>query len=192
MFASQPINGRTINSVPMPPSFCALLYALALSILILGFAHFLAKKCRPWAAFRMAVVAAFFGSGLVYAVHADIGWASWLVSDFSRLAGRDVDSKLTQMDGYGQMYSVARSARGVLEREYMLLAGDGYVRLRTEYLLLPKRRRDTADDILVLDDASACYDPATRTLTRGNLKITDVEPVIVYARGAYILRKRKS
>ena len=139
---------------------------------------------------KKAAIAAFFASGLAYAAAADLGWAAWLAGDLENLGGRNVDEKLMRIDGYGHIQDVVRSVRGILRPEYMLLTGDDYVRLRAEYLLLPLRKRDTAGDILVLDDSAARYDRAARTLTKGPLKLSGVEEIFVHASGAYVLRKK--
>ena len=190
MFARPPIGGSTINSVPLPPSFCVLIYAMTALVLAFGAAYWVMRKHSLRAAFKKAVVAAFMFSGLAYSVHADLGWAAWLLGDLENLGGLDAEERLMRLDGQAHLHAVVSAARAVLRPEYMLFADDEYTRLRAEFILLPLRKRERAGDILVLGDSSAHYDPGTRTLTRGTLTIADVDPVFVFSRRAYVLRKR--
>lgn len=176
MFTTMPISGPTINTVLLSPFFITLVYALILLVFII---------VSP---IRKAVVVAFFVSGLVWAFHADIGWITWLRDDVHTYGGLNTDQKLLKMEV--GIYDFARAAREVLKKDYLIFASDDTLKLRFEYFLLPLRKREQSSDIVVLGDNAAQYDQTTRTFTRGTLTIVDVDPILVYARNAYILRKR--
>jgi len=188
IFTTMPISGSTINSVRLHPSFVTLIYVLILLSLVTATSVYFSKKQRFSISARKAVAAAFFVSGFLWAIHADISWTTWLRDDLRNLGGLETDQKLLKLDG--RLYDFVRSARGVLSNEYVLVAPDDYLRLRFEYFLLPLRKREQAADIVVLGNEPVQYDQATRTFTKGSLIIVDVEPILAYARNACVLRKR--
>jgi len=188
IFRTMPISGPTINNVPLPQEFRDILFTLIPLLLVITTLIFLSKKQRFSAAVRQAIVTTFFISGFLWALHADLGWSTWLRNDLQTFGGRDVEQKLLSMEG--GLYDFVRASRRVLKDDYMLYASDDYIKWRTEYFLLPLRKREQASDIIVLADDAARYDPATRTFTRGPVTIPDVDPVLLYAPDAYILRKR--
>jgi hypothetical protein len=189
IFTPPPIMGVTINSVSLPPEVRQFLYGLIALLLACGTIYYLVNNLRFHAALRKSVILAFFVAGFFYALHADIGWSTWVIHDSRNLAGMNTDAKLEKLEG--GIYDFAQKARTILGTEYMLFTSDAYLGLRAEYFLLPLRKREQANDIVVLADTLARYDQATRTFTRENIKITDVEPIFVFAQNAYILRKRR-
>lgn len=189
MFSPPPIMGVTINTVFLSPEVLLIMYGTMASLLVAGTIFFSMQKNRFVAALKKAAVVAFFGAGLLYAVHADIGWSIWLSDDAWTFSGLDTNAKLTRLEG--GIADFSRAAGNILGPEYMIFTSDEYVGWRTEYLLLPHRRRDRADDIVVLADNLSRYDPVARAFTRNDLKVENVEPVLIFAKNAYILRKRK-
>ena len=189
IFSYPPIHGITINTVALAPEVRTFLY-LIIGLTVVIVSLFLLLNGRRFVdAIRKSIFTAFFVSGIIYAIHADIGWSSWLDQDTRTFYGIDGDLKLVRLEG--SMADFAIKARSVLGPEYTLFTPDSYLLLRTEYFLLPLRRRELAQDIVVLGDNTARYDPATRTFTRDTLKIENVDPLLIYARNAYILRIKK-
>lgn len=190
LFTAQPITGVTINTVALSPSFIFLLYILIAVVLIIATAVFLRKKFPLLAALGKAFIVVFFFVGIVYAVHADIGWSGWFANDLHVYSGLGTDQKLLKMeDG---IYAFAVDARKMIPRDYMLFSTNEYAKLRLEYFLLPLRKREQSEFIIVLLDPEARYDAVTATLTRGDVKVEPVKPVFMPASNAYILRRLPS
>ncbi len=188
LFLTLPINGITINTVPLFPSFTVLVYSAAALVFAFTCIFFLSKHALP-ASIKKAVVVSFFSAGLLYAVHADIGWSTWLIHDSRTLAGLKTEEKLSRMeDG---LYNFSVAARQVVDGDYALYSSDASLALRIEYFLLPLRKRDQARYLIVAADSQARYDPVSRTFTRGDVKVEQVEPVLVFARNAYILMRKQ-
>jgi hypothetical protein len=181
--------GVTINTVVLHPAVRSFIFILIALVLIMGTFVFLSRKYRFAGAFRKAVVLAFFISGLAYAIHADVGWTTWLTRDFQTYGGLGTDEKLLRMEG--GLYDFARRARGILPETYQIYSSDVAFQWRMEYFLLPKRYKENSQFIVVIADESSRYDPAKRQFTRDKVKIEDVDMVSNYARNAYILRRRQ-
>jgi len=190
IFATRPIDRGTINGVYISPSFILFMYILISVILIFAAAVFLIKKASFVSSLKKAFIVAFFSAGVVYAVYADIGWSRWLMSDARTYAGLSTDEKLLKMDD--AIYAFALIARKTIPCDYMLFSANDYVRLREEYLLLPLRKRAQSDYIVVLADPESHYDKATLTFSRGSVKISPVELLIMPASYAYILKRKQS
>lgn len=190
IFTIQPISGITINTVILSPSFIILIYVFMAVILIFSTAFFLMKKTGIVSALNKAFIVTFFSAGLIYAVHADIGWSGWLMNDARTYGGLGMDQKLLKMEGV--IYAFALDARKRIPRDYMLFSENEYARLREEYFLLPLRKREKSDYIVVLADPEASYDEVTHTFSRGVLKISPVEPVFMPASNVYILKRKPS
>ncbi len=187
LFFTPPIDGVTINTVPLSPSFTSLLYILVAFVFIFGIIIFLTRKYHLPAAIKKAAVISFFSAGIVYTVHADFGWSTWITNDRRDFAGLTTEEKLSRMDR--GLYDFTVSARKVIDDDYMLFSSDGYQSLRAEYFLLPLRKRDQAKYIVVLTDSETSYDPAARIFTSRDVRIGRVEPVLGLARNAYILKR---
>ena len=189
LFSTPSINGITINDVPLSSSLLGLLYILMAIILVGGIIISL-KKYTFLTAFKKGGIITFFSVGIVYAIHSDIGWSAWVINDNRSFAGLQTDGKLSRMeDG---LYDFTLAVRKVLDDDYMLYSSDSYLPLRMEYFLLPYRKRDQAKYIIVLVDKESQYDQTTRTFTRGDVKIDQVDPVLVFARDAYVLKRKPS
>jgi hypothetical protein len=188
IFSIPPITGITINMVFLSPAFRQIMYLAIMVLFPASTLMFLAKKLSFTLALKKAIIITFLASGTLYAVHADIGWTRWLIDDTRKFSGLDTDAKLSKMEG--GLYDFSRSAEKVLGKDYVLYSSDSYIALRTEYFLLPLRKRDQAGDIVVLADNASRYNQATHTFTRENLVVNNVEPILVFANNAYILRKR--
>jgi len=190
VFSYPPITGVTINTVYLSPSFRSFLYAVAVLCLIIAVVVLRYRRKRPWdTSVLTGLLIAFFASGLLYALHADIGWAAWMRADVARFGGRTTDEKLTQLDQ--GLYVFSRLARDIVgDGSYRLFAPDTYLRERTEYFLLPARKREEADFVLVLADPQVRFDASAGTLIRGDLKIERLHLVRAFAADAYILRKQ--
>jgi len=189
LISPPPINGTTLNSVMLDPSFTLFMYILVCTLLVSLIVLYLKRRSRPLPALNTALLMTFFSAGTIYAAHADIGWTAWLTNDIGMFAGKSTEEKLSAMDD--AIWDFAREAKAVIPREYELYSSDETAALRTEYFLLPLRKREQADYIVVLRDRQADFDPVTGTLSRGNFRIGHVEAVRLFARDTYIL-KRKS
>ncbi len=188
IFSYPPIYGVTINTVLLSPAFRELVYYIIIISFILATTFFLSKKLSLKQALRKALLASFFISGFVYTVHADVGWAKWIMHDSKMYGGLDTEEKLLRMDD--GLYDFSRKAKKLIRGEYALYAAEDYIRLRTEYFLLPLRKRSDAKYIIVLLDKEAAYNPASHTFVRGDKKINNAYEILHYQEGAYILEKR--
>ena len=189
LFSMPAINGTTINGVPLSASFVRLLYVFMAVILLVSIFISL-RKYIFLSALKKAVMITFFAAGIVYAIHADIGWSVWLINDDRTFAGLTTDEKLSRMEG--GLYNFALAAGKVVGDDYELYSSDNSLSLRMEYFLLPHRKREQAQYIIVLVDNQAQYDQTSRTFTSGNVKIEHVAPVLVFARDAYVLKRISS
>jgi hypothetical protein len=188
VFTPQPITGVTINTVLLHPvmrTFILILSALALFIAMVAFMI----RNNPFvSSIKNAFVITFFVSGLAYTLHADIGWTAWLSHDIKNYAGLGIDEKLSRMEG--GYYNIIRMMQNYIDDDYQLYCTNEYIGLRTEYFLLPKRKREQARYIIVLADGEARYDQENRTFTRRDITISPVESVFNYAPDAYVLKKK--
>lgn len=187
MFTAPPIMGVTINNVPLPSSFRAFVY---LFIIVLGVAitvYFLLNGARPGHALKKAALITFFSSGVLYAVQSDYLWSTWLVTDAAAFRGLSTNDKLVRLEG--GIVDFAQQVNKTIDGDYMLFSSQDYLALRLEYFLLPKRKRQEAKYLVVAADQQSNYDQKSRVFTRGELKIGPVEPVLLYARNAYVLKR---
>jgi len=180
--------GVTINTVMLNPAMRPVLYATIVIACITGLLFFLHAQNRFLQALKKSLLVSFFASGLLYAVHADIGWTTWIIRDIRAFAGRTTDEKLLNMEG--RYYDFVRLSKKYLPDTYMLYSSNSYLALRSEYFFLPARKRENADVIVVLADNEARYDSAQRTLTRGTVRYTNVEPLLLYLPDAYVVKKQ--
>ena len=187
MVTPPPIMGITINTVSLSPSVRLLVYLAIGSVVLLGTLAGISGKKRPAAAFRNAAITAFFVSGMLYALQADTGWTMWLMNDEQAFGGLPTEGKLLKMEG--GLYDFVRRARDVVHGDYELYSSDGTAALRAEYFLLPLRKRTEGKYIIVLADNEARFDPRAETFVRGDVRIDHVEPVLLLARDAYILKR---
>lgn len=131
----------------------------------------------------------FFTSGILYALHGEIGWAVWLRTDISRFGGLTTEEKLVRLEQ--GLYRFSRQARNIVGAgDYQLFSAEQYFRERAEYFMLPARKRERADIIIVLVDPKVQFDAKSGTLVREKLKIGNVQLVSAYADDAFILRRR--
>jgi hypothetical protein len=187
IFMTLPISGVTINNVFLSPEFRIILYLLIAVILTAGTLYFTTKNFTLPDAFKKAVIIAFFASGLLYAIHADIGWTSWIITDVKKYWGLSTEDKLRTMDD--GLYEFSLQAKKILDDDYQLYSSNKYMAARAQYYLLPLHRREQAPYIVVIADNEARFDHLTRIFTRGEKKIADVRPVLFFARNAYILKR---
>jgi hypothetical protein len=190
LFSVPPITGVTINDVMLAPDVRVLVYSLAGVVLVIVAAFSLLNGSRPSVAGRRALLAAFFSAGILYAVLADYVWSGWITADMRSFGGLKTEEKLGRLEGRFSDFTLA--AKKVIEGDYLLFSSDSYLSLRAEYFLLPLRKRAEANYIIVLADQEAQYDQTSRTFTRGGLRIGSVDPVLVFARNAYILKRNPS
>jgi hypothetical protein len=187
IFMYPPITGVTINSVFLSPEFRIIEYCLIVIILIFGTIYFLRKKSLLADAFKKSFFIAFFASGLLYAIHADIGWTTWLITDFKNYWGLSTEDKLRKMDG--DLYEFAIQAKKIINNDYQIYTSNEYMYFRTQYYLLPLVRHEQASYIVVIADNEAKFDADSHIFTRGATTIPDVKPVLVFAKNAYILKR---
>jgi hypothetical protein len=187
IFLTPPITGVTINSVFLSPEFRVIVYLIIAVILVFGTIFFTTKKFLLSDALRKAIIAAFFASGLLYAIHADIGWTTWLMTDIRNYWGLSTGDKLRTMES--GLYEFALHAKQIVTDDYQIYSSSDYAQKRTQYFLLPLHKRAQAPYIIVIVDNEARFDPRTRIFTRGETIIANVEPVLMFAKDAYILRR---
>ena len=180
--------GVTINTVNLSPAFREVLYILMAVLFVLLTIVFTTNKQKPLSALKRSFVSVFFIAGMLYALHADLGWSTWLATDIRTFAGLTTDEKLLKLEG--GLYDFVRKARTVVKDDYQIFSTDSYFAFRSEYFLLPLRKRDNAPYLIVLADDTAHYDQKTRTFTRGDIKVHNVDILLAYAPNAYILVKR--
>jgi hypothetical protein len=157
-------------------------------ILIFGTIYFSTKKFILPDAFRKAIATAFFASGLLYAIHADIGWATWLVTDVKNYWGLSTEEKLEKLDD--GLYEFSLQAKKIVTDDYQIYTSNEYMYFRIQYYLLPLLRHEQAPYIIVIADNEAQFDPHTRIFTRGKTMTANVEPVLVFSQNAYILKRQ--
>jgi hypothetical protein len=188
--STPPLTSTSINTVGLTPAFTLFLYILTAVILIVALAFHLMKQSRPLAAVYKASIISFFSVGIIYAVHADIGWSRWISLDMQAFGGFSTEEKLSVLeDG---VWDFARTARSLIPHDYVLYSSDKNIALRTEYFLLPLRKRELSDYIIVLFDEASHFDSSTKTFTRGDVKIGPVAPVLIIAPDTYILKRQPS
>lgn len=181
-----PILGDTINTVFLSPEFRVILYLLIAIILVLG-TLFFTKRLLLHNALRKAIITAFCASGLLYAIHADIGWTKWILTDVENYWGLSTQDKLRKMEG--ELYEFVLLAKQIVNDDYEIYSSEDYLKKRTQYFLLPLHRREQAPYIIVIADNEARFDPRTRLFTRGETVIANAKPVLVFDQNVYILRR---
>lgn len=182
-----PITGVTINTVWIGPFARTALYGAAAVAFAAGVIAHLVKRYPAASAVRRALLASLFAAGMFYTLRADIGWSAWVNRDMETFGGLTTDEKLLKLDG--GLYDFSRRARSVVTGDYTIYAADPYLAQRTEYFLLPRRKRTDAPIILVLADPASVYDPARRTFTRGDVRWDDVNLLLRYGTDAYIVSR---
>jgi hypothetical protein len=188
IFLTPPISGMTILSVFLSPEFRIIVYLFIGIILVFGALSFiLVKKIALPNAFRKAIISAFFASGLLYAIHADIGWTTWLITDVKNYWGLSTEDKLRKMeDG---LYEFALQAKKIVTDDYEIYSSYEYPKKRTQYFLIPRHKREQAPYIIVFADNEARFDPLTHVFTRGETMIANAELVLAFEEYAYILKR---
>ena len=187
IFMTPPITGTTIIDVFLSPEFRIIVYLLIAIVLIFGTLYFKAKKIALPDAFRKAIIAAFFVSGLLYAIHADIGWTTWLITDIRSFWGMSTDDKLKKLDSV--LYEFVIQTKKIVNDDYQIYSSSDYAKDRIQYFLLPLHKREQAPYIIVIADNEARFEYHTRIFTRGDIKIAGADPVLVFAPDAYILKR---
>jgi hypothetical protein len=180
-----PIMGITINTVFLHPAVRTILYLAIVVSLVTGFLVFLRRSPSFVTAARKAVILSFFLSGLLAAVYADIGWSVWVSRDYENLSGLSVNGKLTRIEG--QLYDFTQRAGAIIQDSYQIYA-PAYISLRSQYWLLPLRKRDDARYIVVIEDPAARYDPANRVFSHDDKRFPNMDLVLNYAPQVYVLK----
>jgi hypothetical protein len=183
-----PVSGVTINTVWISPAARTVLYGAMAAAFAAGFFAFFTKRYPAAAAVRRGVLAALFAAGILYSLRADFGWSLWVRQDLRTFGGLTTEEKLLKLDG--ALYDFVRRARTVLPGDYMLFSPDQYLLWRTEYLLLPLRKRTTAPTVIVLADPQASYDPRTGIFTRGDLRREGMAPLLQFGPDAFIVTRQ--
>lgn len=183
-----PISGVTINTVWIGPVARAVLYGAMAAAFAAGLLAHLSRRYPAAGAVRRALLAALFAAGILYALRADIGWSVWVTRDLAALGGLTTEEKLLKVNG--GVYDFSRRARAVVSGDYMIYSPDSYLAQRTEYFLLPLRRRSDAPVIIVLADPTAVYDPARRVFTRSDVRMDNVSLLMRYGPDAYIVGRQ--
>lgn len=183
-----PIMGTTINTIVLGVEVRIVIYAAICISFIVALLFFLHSKNSFFPALNKSVLVSFFASGLLYAVHADLGWATWVVQDFQAFADTTIDERLQKIEG--RYYDFVRLAKKEIPATYMLYCGDSDIALRVEYFLLPARKKENSEVVIVLADNEARYDIYEQTLTIGTVRYTNVEPLLMYLPNVYMVKKR--
>lgn len=182
-----PFGELTINRVYLSTSFRNFIFIVIvltffITVLIIKKSH------RTSFAFKKATIVAFFISGLLYALQADHTWGAWL-SDYVRVfSGIGTDEKLLRLEG--EIYDFSRLVRPSIGSKYELFSSQNRKALRTEYFLLPLRRREQAPYIVVFDDRDALFEPATHTFRHDGALYKDVDLLFEFSNNAYVLKRR--
>lgn len=191
LFLYPPITGVTINCVYNTPELRTAVLAVVATAFLAALVLAQAKG-RPFlAALRGAVIAAFFAGGLAYAVHADVGWTQWIITDHVKFSRLSTDQKLRAMEG--PLYDFVLGARKALPGDYRMPndGSDNYFARRFAYFLLPLRMRADAPYIVILGDREAVFDQKARTYTRRDTVVREVELLYPFLADAYILKHRQ-
>jgi hypothetical protein len=183
-----PISGVTINTVWISPAARTAVYAVMAAAFAAGLFVFLAKRYRLAGAVRRGILTALFAAGILYSLRADFGWSLWVRQDLRTFGGLPTEEKLLKLDG--ALYDFVRRARTVVPGDYLLFSPDQYLLWRTEYLLLPLRKRTSAPTVIVLADPQAVYDPQKKVFTRGDLRLEGMAPLLQYGPDAYIVTRQ--
>ncbi|MBI5622802.1 MAG: hypothetical protein HY924_03385 [Elusimicrobia bacterium] len=190
-----PVSMVTINTVFLPRGvYASALTVLGLTLLagvLLAAAE--RKGSLAVASLRRGVTAAFAAAALAYAAFSDTVWLGWLKADTVAFLGLTSGQKVERMDP--ALAAFAARARAVIPGSYQLYppredGGGSYPVLRTEYLLLPLRKRRDAEHIVVVADAKAGYDRFRRRFTRGPVVLEGVDMALPFSADLYVLRKR--
>lgn len=189
IFIPPPIDSTTINTIALHPAIRMIIYMLIALVCVTGFIVLLAKKYPISEAISKAAVAAFFISGLTYAIRADIGWTTWLIYDFKIYGGLETEDKLLQMEGKS-LHDFIDNSKNILPNTYQIYSTSSGLKSRIEYSLLPKRKEANAEFIVVNEDKLSHFDPVKHLFTRGDETIQDVDMVFFYDDDAYILRRK--
>lgn len=187
IFLTLPISTVTIMSVFLSPEFQFIMYSIIVIILIFATLFFLKEKFPLPEALKKGIIASFFISALIYAIYADIGWTKWLVTDVKNYQGLSTEDKLRKMDD--GLYEFALQTKNIVDDGYQIYSSYDYAKRRIQYFLLPLKKSDQAKYIIVIGDNDARYDSSSRIFTSGKTTIVNVEPVLVFAQNAYILKR---
>lgn len=187
IFMYPPISGTTINNVFLSPEFRFIIYCIIAICLILVTLYFLIKKYCLREAFQKAILTTFFTSGIIYALHADIGWATWLVTDIKNTWGLSTEQKLEKLDG--DLFRFAFQAKKIISSDYELFTADEYTYYRIQYYLLPAVKREKAPYIIIFLDETTQYNHEDFILKIGNTTINNVIPVLRFTNNVYILKR---
>lgn len=187
IFMTLPISTATIMSVFLSPEFQMIEYFIIAVILITGTFFFVKRNHSLPDAIRKAIIASFFISALIYAVHAEIGWTKWIITDCKNYRGLSTEDRLRKMDD--GLYEFALQAKVIVDDDYQIFSSYDYAKRRMQYFLLPSHRRDEAKYIIVIGDNDGRYDSSSHIFTSGKTTIVRVEPVLVFAQNAYILKR---
>jgi len=181
---------NTINDgVRVPSLFSAILYSV-IFLTVAAVTGFLALRgSSPRDAVLKAFVVALFASGLLYAAHAEITWYSWVVRDVRQLASPDTETKLKGMGG--AFYEFVSATRVIIQDDdYQLYSKPEYYELLTQYYLLPARKRDEAEFIVVMGDPDVEFSYPPGVLKRGDIRIGNLEVCLGYRPDACVLRRK--
>jgi len=187
IFLNPPLTGFTILSVFLSPEFRVIVYFVIAVTLATGILYFRKKKYILPDAFRKSIIAAFFISGMLYAIHADIGWARWLATDIEKYRGLSTEEKLRKNDTV--IYEFAKKAKQIIDEDYQIYTPYDIAEQRLQYHLLPLHRNKQARYIIVIADNYSVYDKRTGIFTRGETVIANAQPVLVFDPDLYMLRR---
>ena len=189
IFLSLPLNPATINDVFMPPAHRTLHYLIIVSTFGASLAILIAKRTSAGQALKRALLISFFVSGLFSAVYGTNIWVRWVMADAQTFGGLSTEGKLRALDG--GLYDMAQRAKPLLGSEYMRShRSDEYLRQKFRFYVLPARLSDDAPVVVVLNDPSARLDLKRGTLAVNNTTYENIEPLLVYAQNAYIVRRK--
>lgn len=183
------IMGITINTVPISPYFREFLYSLTVAVFLVSIIILIIKKREIIIPVRKAIIITFFISGILYAVYGEICWLRWLIEDWHRFSERTTEEKLLSLEG--PIYSFSRAVKDIIsDEDYDINMQADYFSLRTQYFLLPSKKRENARFFVILADSGTHFDPSTGILTADGRTIENLELFYQFAPDAYILRRR--
>jgi hypothetical protein len=194
VFRMMPINGYTINCVVLPQGTIVFFYGIIL-VLFISTVLFYCRNGMRFAIYR-AVVTTFIAGGIIYSVNTSVGWGIWLTEDWGQFGGLSTEEKLARADG--ALYEIAGVVKSVLSGsdKYFLLADDKkdfttlLLNTKLEFYLLPLRNSERSKYIIVLDPYHAAnYETGRKELIWNNKKYDNVDLIIRFSAGAYLLEK---
>lgn len=187
---TEPISGITINWVITSPTFRILTYVLLIVVfLYVSSTWFIIKKYNLIISIKKSLITTFFVIGLFYSFYGELYWWRWVINDWHLFHGKSTEEKLNALEE--SIYSLSRFIKTIIPNEnYDINLPSHYISLRIQYFLLPLKRKENAQYIIVLVDKNTSFDPEKGILITDNKRFEDMEMFYPISSDVYILKKR--